>query len=205
MQDSSTKFDWGLLKSKLNNINQIGKEEQTFEYTIETLNERAERFRREATSAHNETEEMIVFQENEERYAVPLRMLSEIRPITKLTSLPLVSKNILGVINFRGKIVTVYGLSDNTEKKPIEKFNDTYAGDIQYGNRLGSALIGHGVAGNLALFADQVIGTISVSSSEIREAPISLISYDYIVGVGADGLIFLDLEKLVSNTNFYMA
>ncbi len=205
MQDSSTKFDWGLLKSKLNNINQIGKEEQTFEYTIETLNERAERFRREATSAHNETEEMIVFQENEERYAVPLRMLSEIRPITKLTSLPLVSKNILGVINFRGKIVTVYGLSDNTEKKPIEKFNDTYAGDIQYGNRLGSALIGHGVAGNLALFADQVIGTISVSSSEIREAPISLISYDYIVGVGADGLIFLDLEKLVSNKNFYMA
>ncbi len=205
MRDSEAKFDWGLLKSRLNDINKMGDDERTTEQVLETLSERAERFRREESTAHNETEEMIVFQESDERYAIPLRMLAEIRPITKLTPLPLVSNNILGVINFRGKIVAIYGLSRDTYNKTSTTTHDTASGEVQHGNRRGSALIGHGIAGHLALFADQVIGTVSVAASEIREAPISLGAYDYILGVGADGLIFLDLAKLVNNQKFYMA
>ena len=106
MPASESRFDWDSLKNRLNDISKIGNEERTIEQIRETLVERAERFRREESTVHNETEEMIVFQEGDERYAIPLRMLSEIRPITRMTPLPLVSKNILGDINFRGKIAT---------------------------------------------------------------------------------------------------
>ncbi|MEZ5435680.1 MAG: chemotaxis protein CheW [Pseudomonadales bacterium] len=205
MPASESRFDWDSLKNRLNDISKIGNEERTIEQIRETLVERAERFRREESTVHNETEEMIVFQEGDERYAIPLRMLSEIRPITRMTPLPLVSKNILGVINFRGKIVAMYGLSRDSHKKTTETLKDSHQGDVHHGQKIGSALIGHGIAANLALFADQVIGTLSISAAEIREAPISLGEFDYIRGVGTDGLIFLDLENLVKNKQFYMA
>ena len=162
----------------------------------EVLAERAARFRREENHSHEDKEEMIVFEECGTRYAVPLRMFAEIRPITKMTALPLVSNNIRGLINFRGKIVAIYSLASS-----LNKSADTSTAAKQQS----SALIGYGVAGHVALFAESVVETINVSHAEICAVPISLSAYDYIAGVGSDGMIFLDMEKLVNNSQFYMA
>ncbi len=199
MQGSEGRFDWNALKARLDALSQSEPTHLSEADTLITLSERAARFRRAENVSSEDAEEMIVFEESGTRYAVPLRMLTEIRPMTRMTTLPLTSRNILGVINFRGRIVAIYSLSNGSAQAaatPTPKHAE---------ERRGSALIGHGYAANMALFAENVIGTTSVKASEIRSAPISLSDRNYIAGVSSDGLVFLDLEKLVKNEAFYMA
>lgn len=155
---------------------------------LRILNERAKKFRHEESSEAEATEEMIVFVQSSTQYAIPLNMLTEIRWVSQITRLAMVSKHILGVINVRGRIVAVYGLADSEDEK-----------DSCF------VLVGHGVAGHVAIAAEDIVGTIAVSKSDIRTSPISLNGKDYIAGVGRDGMIYLDLEKLVNNKKLYMA
>lgn len=161
------------------------------------LKERAVRFSADGLNEQAESadrEEMVVFSQYETQYAVPLEMLGEIRAITKLSTLPLVNPAILGVINVRGRIVPLYRLLDQTDAK------DTLSTAIQ-----GFALVGHSVATHLAIWAEDIVGTLKVKTSAIKAPPISLADRDYIRGVGSDGIVFLDLEKLVNNKKIYQA
>ncbi len=163
---------------------------------VDILKERAQRFSladHADQSGHNDNEdleEMIVFSQCSTQYAVPLEMLGEIRPIVRLTEMPLASKSILGVINVRGRIVPLYILTDDEQKNH---------------NLQGFALVGHGIAAHLAIWAQDIVGTLKVKGSSIKAPPISLTDRDYIRGVGSDGMVYLDLEKFVNNQKLYLA
>lgn len=189
MQEIETSFNWDTLKARIMDSSSNNTENITEEVALQILSERAARFCKTEHITKENTEEMIVFSDAGNQYAAPLHMLSEIRPISKITYLPLTASHILGVINFRGRIVAIYSLSSTKSTENIS----------------GYALIGHGNVGSIALFADNVIGTISTLQSEIKPPPISIEDKDYVTGVGSDGMIFLDLEKIYRNQNFYMA
>lgn len=155
----------------------------------EILNERAKRFGHDAAGENENLIEMIVFTQASTQYAVPLEMLSEIRIISKITYLPLVSKSIMGVVNVRGRITAIYSLGE-------QKKMDSHSG---------YALIGHGEAGHIAIWAEDILGAESVLASDIRSTPISLSDKEYITGVGSNGMIYLDLEKFVKNNKLYIA
>ncbi len=157
------------------------------------LKERAERFSVDGAhsySDNHDTEEVIVFSQGNTQYAVSLEALGEIRTIAKLTDLPLVNSAILGVTNVRGRIVPLYRLSDNTQSDKAVK---------------GFALVGHGAAAHLAIWAEDIVGTLKIKGSCIKSPPVSLLDRDYIRGVNSEGTVFLDLEKLVNNKKLYLA
>jgi purine-binding chemotaxis protein CheW len=173
-----------------------------------TLSERAERFSySDDNQAENDAEEMIVFLQHKSTYAIPLRMLTELRKLSKLTPLPKTSDAIVGIINVRGRLVAVYKL--NIDSDSFESsVDDLNSDDKNSQNDISSnkfVLIGHGVASEMAILADDIVGTREVSFNEIKQKPISLNDQDYIVGLGSDGLIFLDLERFVTNENCFMA
>lgn len=153
------------------------------------LKERALRFGKVLDDEDEDLIEMIVFNQFDTSYAVPLEMLSETRTISRVTFLPLVSDAILGVINVRGRIVSIYKLSNQEDKKITSGF----------------ALVGQGDASHVAIWAESITGTASVMASEIRNKPISLADKEYIKGVGSDGMIYLDLDKLITSKNLYTA
>ncbi|HSC76352.1 MAG TPA: chemotaxis protein CheW [Pseudomonadales bacterium] len=177
------RFDWQELRRRVASIAQHSQAEISVANVEQLLEERAERFSRSGNVEHTDNTEVIVFVQGDTRYAIPLHMLTEIRPITRITVLPKVAENIMGVINVRGRIVAVYNLTTHTHE---------YGKDIT-----GSALIGHEKADSVAIHADNVIGAEKISADAIKPAPISIADKDYITGIGADGLIFLDLDKFV--------
>lgn len=163
------------------------------EELLALLKDRAQRFSLDGAHSYSDshdTEEMIVFSQCDTQYAVSLETLGEIRTIIKLTDLPLVNPAILGVTNVRGRIVPLYLLSDRTVvDTPIKGF----------------ALVGHGAAAHLAIWAEDIVGTLKIKGSCIKTPPVSLLDRDYIRGVNSEGIVFLDLEKLVNNKKLYLA
>lgn len=151
------------------------------------LKERAHRFRLSEQHIDADIEEMIVFEQGGTHYAIPLDLLAEIRSLNRITALPLVSAFIMGVINVRGRILPVYRFNHTNV------FNDD-----------GFALVGYGMAAHVAIWADDILGTINVNKSDIKQAPVSF-SQNYVRGVSSSGMVFIDLEKLVNDKKFYMA
>lgn len=195
MQHSSSRFNWGSIKARLDEISKADSTHLSEQAINDILLKRAARYRNEENHAQEDIEEMIFFEEAGTRYAIPLHMLSEIRPAGRMTALPLVKQHILGLVNFRGKIVAIYSLAQCINQAVHNSADQ----------KTGSILIGHGIAAHMAIFADNVVGTANIKSSDIHAPPISLCEYDYITGIGSDGLIFLNMEKLVKNTHFYLA
>lgn len=172
------------------------------------LTERAARFSQSDTELSNSSvEEMIVFELGSTSYAIPLGMLTELRSLQKLTALPKVSRAIIGLINVRGRIVSVYRLSENSDTVKTAARGDGEQDNATAQNTCnkGFVLIGNGMASNVALLADDITGTRMVSPDDIRQKPISLNDRDYIIGMASDGLVFIDLEKFVSTESQYMA
>lgn len=145
------------------------------------LLERAARFSRAVDDEANEHTEVILFEQADCRYAVPLSALSEIRPVQAITVLPQAPAGVMGVINVRGRIVTVYRLAA--------------ASSQVVGDQPGQALIGQGRTAGMALHADTVLGAERLSSAAIRPPPISMAALDYITGIGTDGTVFIDPDK----------
>lgn len=151
------------------------------------LKDRAQRFLLSEKKVDLDIEEMIVFIQNGTQYAVPLVMLAEIRALSRITPLPLISDYILGVINVRGRIMPVYRFSRSATREEN-----------------GFALVGATASAHVSIWADDILGAMTVSKSEIKPAPVSF-SQNFIRGVSSSGMVFIDLEKFVNDKKFYMA
>ena len=137
-----------------------------------------------------ELSEMLLFDQAKTRYALALHTLTELRQLTRLTKLPKVDNKILGVINVRGRIVSVYQINQQT------------GDELDLSKKRRFALIGHGKANHAAFIADEIIGTKWVSQTQIKQKPIALENQDYIIGLDSDGIVYLNFEKFIqTNSN----
>lgn len=111
----TARIDWGEVKRKLARAERalsaalVSDERRT----EDLLRRRAESLaaRRSALTTATDTQPVMVFCLGRERYAVGLTYLREVVPLSGLTPLQGASKGMLGVMNFRGEVGTVWDLA----------------------------------------------------------------------------------------------
>jgi len=137
--------------------------------------------------------QLITFKIGDNVYAVDIQSISEVVETKDIAKLPREHSYIEGIMNLRGRIVTLINLSEvlgiptalenkkNSKYKVLISMNDNNKGTIGF-------------------IVDQVLGVLRVSKSDIDKPPLS--SSGIVKGVvkSDKGLIvILDINRLISN------
>ncbi len=165
-----------------------------FEPAPETVHHRLrERARLLAQPAPKDTSgerlDVQVFELSGETYAVETRYVDEALPLRQMTTIPCTPNFILGVVNVRGRMVSVvdlrcfFGL-------PLKGLSDQ--------NHL---LVIHSERMEFALLTDRVPGGFRLPRQEIQEPPVNLegVRKDYLLGVTVRHWTVLDADRLLTD------
>lgn len=156
------------------------------------LASRAERYRRKSAATVGDHVEFVVFQRSGARYAMDIRQLLEIRPLTRLATVPGASPAIKGIVLVRGHVVAVHDIASLSQDMPM--------GPQSF------VLVGSGEAAAVALLADEIEGVAQVELADIHRPPINLgLPDDCFTGVTRDGALILHLGGLIKQPAFLSA
>jgi purine-binding chemotaxis protein CheW len=124
-----------------------------------------------------------------ETYAVENGHIREVLPLPRVTSLPCVPSFVHGIINVRGRIVSLIDLK-SILGLPDSGFSPT-----------SSVIILQSPGIEFGLLADEIIGLAAIPVSSIQPSLPTLtdVRADYLKGVTAEGLVLLDAGKLLSD------
>lgn len=134
---------------------------------------------------------VIVFQLDNEEYAVSIHQVSSIERMQPITRVPNTAGFVKGVINFRGVVTPIIDLRNRLGMKETE-FNEltriviAYAGEMEVG-----------------LIVDAANDVININEDKIEDATdiAGTVKADYIEGVAKSDqrlLILLNLEKVLT-------
>jgi len=155
------------------------------------LKERAKNLAREgqADQATRKQLDVVEFLLAYERYAVESHWVREVHPLKEITPLPGTPAFVLGIINVRGRIVSVVDL---------KRFFDLPVRGLADLNRV--IIIGDS-AMEFGILADSVTRVRKIPADELQPALPTLtgVRADYLQGVHGDGLVVLDVARLLSN------
>jgi purine-binding chemotaxis protein CheW len=133
--------------------------------------------------------ELLEFRLAQERYAVETRHVREVYPLKDLTPLPCTPPFMLGIVNVRGHILPVLDLKKFFEL-PEQGLSDLHRIIIVRGNDL-----------EFGLLADIIVGVRAVPVEALQPSLPTLtgIRSDYLKGVTAEGLVVLDLARILAD------
>jgi purine-binding chemotaxis protein CheW len=133
--------------------------------------------------------ELLEFTLSGERYALESRFVGDVQPLRNLTPLPCTPAFVLGLVNLRGRIVPVLDLKRFFEL-PQRGLTNLDRVILVQGNGL-----------ELGLLADSIVGIRAMQSDRLGPSLATLqgIRADYLQGVTAEGLIVLDLPRILSD------
>jgi purine-binding chemotaxis protein CheW len=158
------------------------------------LNERAAAIAGQKTDQKNEVREMLSVVEFlliPERYAVAGNFVREVMPLTEITPIPGVPPFIMGVINMRGKIVSLLNLKIkfNLKERGLTDFNKVII--------LRNEIMEFGIV------ADSIVGTRFIPLDSISPPPLTLdkIAAELVIGISTDGVILLDADKMLNSSH----
>jgi purine-binding chemotaxis protein CheW len=125
----------------------------------------------------------------DERYAIDSTYVSEVIPLKDLTSLPCTPDFILGIINVRGKILSVVDLKKffNLPEKGITNLNRVI---IVKHDGIELGILADEIAGSMQIYFDKLQSKIS-TITEVKD--------DFIIGITEDRLIVLDIKEFLLN------
>ncbi len=125
----------------------------------------------------------------DERYAIDSTYVSEVIPLKNLTTLPCTPNFILGIINVRGKILSVIDIKKffNLPEKGITNLNRVII--VKYDDI------------ELGILADEITGNmnININNLQSKTSTITKVENDFIVGISEDRLIVLDIKEFLLN------
>ncbi len=187
-------IDWKEIHSRLEAVREKLEQER---YLSETEKEQIirERTRKlgkaspDEPSSSTEYLKVTEFVLSDEKYGIELDAISEVISLKDLTPLPCTPPFITGVMNIRGKIVTVID---------IRKMLELPAGGLTDLNRL---IIVHAHGMEAGILADLISGVRLIRTGGIQPALPTLtgIRAEYIKGVTGDQLIILNVENIFSD------
>ena len=133
--------------------------------------------------------EVVEFLLADEKYAFELTHIREVYPLKGLTPVPCTPSFVIGVINFRRRILSVIDL---------KKFFELPEHGISDLNRI---IILNSDKMEFGILADTILGLGSIPANTIQPSPSALtgIRADYLKGVTEDRLIILDAEKILAD------
>jgi purine-binding chemotaxis protein CheW len=133
--------------------------------------------------------EVLEFRLASERYALESRHVLEVHPLRDFTALPGTPPFVLGIVNVRGRILPVFDLKKFFDL-PEVGLTDLHRIILVRGNDL-----------ELGLLADVIVGVRSISADSLQPSLPTLtgIRADYLKGIGAERLVVLDLDRILSD------
>ena len=124
-----------------------------------------------------------------ERYAIDEKYISEVFFLKEITPIPGTPAFVMGVINLRGKILSVINLKSlfNLKDRGLTDLNKVIViqnDNMQYG-----------------IVTDAIIGSRIIQKHNLIPPPITIANEgaEFISGVSQDGLIFLNADVLLSS------
>lgn len=120
-----------------------------------------------------EDEQAVAFKIGAENYAIPINYVKEIIRLTEITTVPQSRSYVKGIINLRGKVVTVVSLAQRLGINWTETTTDA--------QRI--IIIEHG-ENVLGFQVDAVNEVIRIPENTIEPVPINLQESEYLMGVG---------------------
>ncbi|MBI5325478.1 MAG: purine-binding chemotaxis protein CheW [Ignavibacteriae bacterium] len=193
IKTSSKKFDWEKVKEVVLNAENLNMGFINSETTKRVLKQRAEILAREPKIVMDvELIDIIEFQLSGETYAFELDFVKEVCPLKEYTQVPCTPSLIVGVVNVRGKVVSVVDIRKffSLPDKGISDFNKIILienTEMQFG-----------------VLADSITDVCSVRVDELQtELPqVKGINSEYLKGVTMGGVIILNTEKILTDKNF---
>ena len=145
--------------------------------------------RESAGTADERSIEALSFLLADETYAIETPFIREVYPLTELTPVPCTPDFIRGIINVRGRILTVVDIRGFFDL-PGKGMTD-----------LDRVIILHAGAMELGILADEIIGIGDIPGGDLHPPPpgASATRMGYFKGVAADGRILLDVEELLAD------
>jgi len=142
-----------------------------------------------AAPAPDAEAEVLEFMLAHERYALEMIHVHEVHVLRDLTPLPCTPPFVLGIVNVRGRILSLVDLK-RFFGLPEQGLTD-----------LNKIIVLRGVAMRFCLLADQILGVNKLLLAELQPPPSTLggIRADYLKGVTAARLIVLDGGRLLSD------
>ena len=137
----------------------------------------------------NEYIEVVEFLLASERYGIQSAYVIEVYPLKDLTPVPCTPKFVAGIINVRGRIISVID---------IKKFFDLHEKGI---SDLNKVIIIHNSMMEFGILADAVLGAGQIPLRDIQPSLPTLtgIRAEYLKGVTKEMLVVLDAEKILSD------
>jgi purine-binding chemotaxis protein CheW len=135
------------------------------------------------------SEQFVEIQIGQEMYALPILDIFEIIRMQDITRLPNSKKNVIGVINLRGRIISVVSLRQLLGLTDLEYTKSTRIVVVNYHDDMA------------AMIVDGVSQVITIS--EIQPAPENSGAKKLLRGIGQTGnslVSILDLEKLLQES-----
>ncbi|HWQ35671.1 MAG TPA: chemotaxis protein CheW [Blastocatellia bacterium] len=196
MSEQKSGIDWNIIHQRLRLAEQALAEQSaalTPEEQHGILRTRAQKLARAPLqqTAEETQLEVIEFRMAGERCAIETAWVREVWPLRELTPVPCTPPFVRGVINVRGRIVSV-----------IEpgRFFGLQSGGL---TDLNKAIILHSPQMEFGLLADEIIGVRAVPVNALQpELPtLTGLRADYLRGVTGDGLVILAADRLLSDPN----
>ena len=125
----------------------------------------------------------------QERYAFDIKYINEVFKNKKATNLPCTPAFIIGIVNYRGKILSVVDIRNflgfTTMSKKINELKEVIivrAEDLEFG-----------------IAADRILGYYSIEHDEIQQNVLTITDEkkDFFVGVSRKGTIVLNIKNII--------
>ena len=144
----------------------------------------------ESDGAGGEGLEIVEFLLSGERYGIESSFIGEVCPLKNYEPLPCTPRFVLGIMNLRGKIVSIVDIGTFFDL-PDRGLSD-----------LNTVIILHGKAMEFGILADVILGTRTIPVRALQPSLPTLtdIRADYLKGVTAERLVVLDGEKIISDS-----
>lgn len=191
---NSNKIDWDQVHRRLNEAKAAIERGFSLnpEEKIKVLKQRARLLSREAERIKNEEGrlEVVEFVLAYENYAIESEYISEVYPLKEFTPMPCTPNFVLGIINVRGRIISIIDLKKFFElsEKGIADFNKVI-------------IISSSDLNEFGIVADSITGVRSIPISEIQTSLPTLtgVREEYLKGVLDDRVVVLDVVKILSD------
>jgi purine-binding chemotaxis protein CheW len=146
--------------------------------------------KRDGCSLHDAME-VVVFQLAHERYALDLRYVGEVKELNELTPLPCTPSFIAGIVNLRGRIVSIVDLMQflgltTTAATGARYVIILYNADMEFG-----------------ILTDEITGVSALPANTVQAVPKGFggSGNAFLKGITSDRIALLDAKQLLSDPN----
>jgi chemotaxis signal transduction protein len=157
------------------------------------LRARAERYSAVAEDARRVLCSAVTFRRGAGSYALPLGGLREIRPLTRPCELPGASPVVLGIVYYRGELLSLHDLC-------------VFSSGVAPAQSPGWVIVTEHAGVRLGLVADELMDVVEIEAGSVHAVPVTLgDAADVFTGITEQGVLVVDVARTFESSRFISA